>query len=82
MADVHCSRCESTAAGLDRAPLPGEAGESVLRNTCKTCWSAWLGQQVILINEQALTPVNPEHFSLLLREMRAYLRLPDSGAQA
>ena len=53
----------------------------MLRNTCKTCWAAWLGQQVILINEQRLSPVDPEHFALLLREMGLFLRLPESDAE-
>jgi Fe-S cluster biosynthesis and repair protein YggX len=30
---------------------------------------------VILINENSLSPVNPEHFRRLLAEMRAFLRL-------
>lgn len=82
MAEVQCSRCQSAAAGLDAPPLPGEAGESVLLHTCKACWTAWLGQQVILINERRLSPVDPEHFALLVREMRAFLRLPDGGAES
>ena len=66
MSEVSCSRCGSTAAGLDRSPLPGEAGEAVLAQSCAACWREWLQTQVMLINEQRLSPANSEHFDLLM----------------
>ena len=75
MPQVECSRCSRTAEGLPTAPLPGEAGALVAERTCQACWKEWLAAQVILINENSLSPVNPEHFQRLLTEMRAYLCL-------
>lgn len=75
MAPIVCSRCNRSAEGLPVAPLPGEAGELVAARTCAACWKEWLEAQVILINENSLSPVNPEHFRRLLAEMRAFLRL-------
>ena len=80
MASVQCSRCGSTAPGLDRAPLPGPAGQAVLEQTCKACWDEWLPAQVILINEKTLTPANPEHFDYLIGEMKTFLNLQDEPA--
>jgi Fe-S cluster biosynthesis and repair protein YggX len=77
MPEVSCSRCGSTAAGLERAPLPGAIGEAVLAETCASCWREWLATQVKLINEQRLTPANGEHFELLVREMKVFLNLRD-----
>jgi Fe-S cluster biosynthesis and repair protein YggX len=75
MAEISCSRCGSTRAGLDAAPLPGAVGELVLQQTCTTCWRDWLGMQVKLMNENRLTPADPEHYAYLVREMRTFLGL-------
>ena len=79
MADVQCSRCGSTAPELERAPLPGEVGRLVHEQTCQSCWKAWLGAQVILMNENRLSPGNPEHYDLLVREMTTFLNLKDES---
>ena len=76
MPESNCSRCESRAAGLERAPLPGELGQEVQAAICAPCWNEWLGAQVRLINEYRLSPVNPEHFAFLVKEMRTFLNLP------
>lgn len=78
MAEVDCSRCGNTAEGLPRAPLPGAVGEAVLAGSCGACWAEWLRAQVILINENRLTPRNPEHYERLLAEMRTFLNLRDA----
>jgi len=72
---IDCSRCGATTDGLERAPLPGELGEQLLAQTCPGCWKDWMDTQVKLMNEGHLTPANPEHYALLVREMTAFLRL-------
>jgi len=79
MAEVRCSRCGSTAPGLDRPPLPGEPGRLVQRHTCRACWDEWKGTQVKLINEYRLNVVNPDHYDRLVREMRTWLNLRAEG---
>jgi Fe-S cluster biosynthesis and repair protein YggX len=73
MPQVECSRCKLSAEGLGRAPLPGSVGQEVEQNTCSACWKEWLRAQVILINENSLSPANPEHYKRLVGEMRSYL---------
>ena len=80
MAEVRCSRCGSTAAGLERAPLPGGHGERVLAQTCNACWEEWKGTQVKLINEYRLNVTDPGHFERLMTEMTAFLNLREEGA--
>jgi Fe-S cluster biosynthesis and repair protein YggX len=80
MAEVRCSRCGSMAAGLDRAPLPGKHGESVLAQTCTGCWEEWKGTQVRLINEYRLNVTDPAHFDRLMTEMATFLNLRQEGA--
>jgi Fe-S cluster biosynthesis and repair protein YggX len=75
MSQLTCSRCGSTADALENAPLPGEVGLSVQAQTCQACWNEWLSTQVKLINEYRISPVNPEHFEFLIKEMRTFLKL-------
>ena len=75
MSQIQCSRCGESKEGLQQAPLLGEAGEQVLSRTCAECWGEWIRAQVIILNEHKLTPANPEHFELLLGEMRSFLKL-------
>ena len=75
MPQVECSRCKRSAEGLEQTPLPGDVGREVEEKTCAACWKDWLGAQVILINEQSLSPADPEHYQRLVKEMRAYLGL-------
>ena len=77
MPQLTCSRCGSTSEGLDKAPLPGNVGQSVQAQTCPACWNEWLAAQVQLINEYRLSPVNPEHFEFLVKELRNFLKLRD-----
>ena len=81
MAQVSCSRCGSSAEGLDRAPLPGRHGERVLAQTCKSCWEEWKGIQVKLINEYRLSVTDPAHFDRLMIEMAAFLNLREEGGE-
>ncbi len=75
MAEVRCRRCDSTAEGLDAAPLPGSAGEMVLSQTCTACWENWRGEQVKLINENKLSPAKAEHYDFLVDRMKDFLKL-------
>ena len=75
MPEVSCTRCGSVSAGLERAPLPGDVGQRVLASTCRVCWDEWLKAQVIVINENKLSPADPEHYKTLVREMSTFLSL-------
>jgi len=76
MTEVTCSRCGSTAAGLERPPLPGDLGEQVRDQTCTACWKEWLRTQVMFINEYRLSPADPDDYRRLVGEMRTFLNLP------
>ena len=76
MSEVRCARCDQTAEGLPRAPLPGGPGDLVLAETCGSCWQLWREEQIKLINEKQLSPANSEHYDLLVQEMKRFLGLP------
>ncbi len=73
MRTIHCVKLNIEAEGLDKSPWPGELGERIYDNISKQAWKDWLGQQTILINENKLSPINPEHKALLKAEMEKWL---------
>ena len=82
MATVTCTRCKNERPGLERAPLPGPMGQTLLSSVCALCWKEWLGVQVKYINEYRLSPLDPKHFEFLLEQARAFLNLPGAEAPA
>jgi Fe-S cluster biosynthesis and repair protein YggX len=79
---VQCTRCGNEAEALAEAPFDDDMGREVHENTCRECWGEWLGQQVKLINEMSLLPVNPEHAAVLERNLKAFLKLPSHDGSA
>jgi Fe-S cluster biosynthesis and repair protein YggX len=73
MADVTCSRCGQTRAGLDRQPFPGPIGARAQAEICAECWGQWLKQQTMLINHYGLNLMDPQARTFLLKNMEAFL---------
>ena len=76
MTEVVCARCGETRDGLSREPLPGPDGRAILESTCAACWKLWLGEQVKLINENRISPADPDGFAFLRTHMKTFLALP------
>ena len=70
---VHCQYENREAEGLDFVPWPGNAGKRVYAHIGKPAWTAWLAHQTMLINENRLSPMNPEHRAFLEGEMLRFL---------
>lgn len=82
MATVKCTCCGGAKEGLETAPFNDDLGKEVHENTCGGCWKEWLENQVKLINEYQLLPVNPEHGAILERNLKAFLKLPSAGDES
>jgi Fe-S cluster biosynthesis and repair protein YggX len=70
---VFCEYEQRETEGLDFVPWPGELGKRVFANIGKTAWAKWLAHQTMLINENRLSPMNPEHRAFLEGEMQKFL---------
>lgn len=70
---VQCAKLDKEAEGLDRAPYPGELGQRIYENISKEAWQLWMGQQTILINENRLSVIDPEHRAFIEKEMEKFL---------
>ncbi len=70
---VNCTLLKKEAEGLDYAPYPGELGQRIYNNISKEGWQRWVAHQTMLINENRLTPVEPEARKFLEAEMDKFL---------
>lgn len=70
---VHCAKHHIDTEGLDFAPWPGELGQRVFESIGKAAWSEWLAHQTMLINENRLSPRDPQARAFLQAEMEKFL---------
>jgi len=70
---VQCAKLGKEAEGLDVQPYPGDFGQRIFENISKEAWTDWVEKQTMLINENRLSTINPEHRKYLLEEMKKYL---------
>ena len=69
---VNCIILKAEAEGLDYGPYPGELGQKIYDGVSKEAWQRWLAHQTTLINENRLTPIEPEARKFLETEMDKY----------
>ena len=69
---VSCVLLKQDLEGLDYAPYPGELGQKIYDNVSKQAWQQWLGHQTMLINENRLTPIEPDARKFLETEMEKF----------
>jgi len=69
---VNCVILKTEAEGLEYAPYPGELGQRIYDNVSKDAWQRWLAHQTMLINENRLTPIEPEARQFLATEMEKF----------
>ncbi len=69
---VQCIKLGREAEGLDFPPWPGELGKRIFDNVSKDAWQQWLQHQTMLINENRLNPMNPQHKDFITKEMENY----------
>ena len=69
---VNCVYLKKEGEGLDFAPYPGEIGQRIYDNVCKEAWQQWLAHQTMLINENRLSPIEPDARKFLVEEMEKF----------
>lgn len=69
---VNCILLGKEAEGLDYAPYPGELGQRIYDSVSKVAWQRWVEHQTMLINENRLTPIEPEARQFLEAEMEKF----------
>ena len=69
---VHCQLLDQELDALAFQTYPGELGKRIFENISQQAWQQWLALQTMLINENRLSPINPEHRAYLEVEMEKY----------
>ncbi len=69
---VHCQLLDEELDALTFQTYPGELGKRIFENISQQAWQQWLTLQTMLINENRLSPMNPEHRAYLEAEMEKY----------
>ena len=70
---VHCVKLDTEAEGLDFPPYPGALGQRIFEQVSKQAWQQWLAHQTMLINENRISPMDPEARKFLETEMEKFL---------
>lgn len=70
---VTCAKLGKEAEGLDFPPYPGELGQRIFNEISKEAWQMWLSHQTMLMNENRLSPMDPEARKFLQGEMENFL---------
>jgi Fe-S cluster biosynthesis and repair protein YggX len=70
---VHCARLGCEAEGLDFPPYPGELGQRIFDEISKEAWQQWLAHQTMLINENRISPMDPDARKFLVEQMQKFL---------
>ena len=69
---VHCQLLDQELDALTFQTYPGDLGKRIFENISQQAWQQWLSLQTMLINENRLSPINPEHRAYLEAEMEKY----------
>ena len=69
---VQCQLLGEELDGLTFQPYPGELGKRIYETISQQGWQKWLAHQTMLINENRLSPINPEHRKFLEEEMEKF----------
>ncbi|HSS63337.1 MAG TPA: oxidative damage protection protein [Gammaproteobacteria bacterium] len=70
---VNCVKLKAEAEGLDYPPYPGPLGQRIFEQVSKQAWQQWLAHQTMLINENRISPMDPEARKFLEKEMENFL---------
>lgn len=70
-----CARCGKEGPRLAQKPLGGKLGEEIMEKVCAQCYGEWEQVQVMILNEYRLNLAIPQHYEVLLAEMRKFLNL-------
>ena len=78
---VICSKLKVESQGLEVQPFPGDLGREIYEHVSASAWAEWRDQvQIKVINEYRLNLADPDHFQILVDQLRAFLNL-DEGKQ-
>lgn len=70
---IECQHLKKTLPALTQQPYPGPLGEKIYDHISQEAWEIWLAQQTMLINENRLSPLDPDARTFLEGQMQTFL---------
>ena len=78
---INCCKLKVDAQGLEVPPFSGALGQEIFERVSAEAWREWQDQvQIKVINEYRLNLADPDHFQILVDQLRAFLNLDDNAA--
>ena len=79
---VNCIVLGQESPGLERVPYPGELGQRIYANVSAEGWDQWIERQTMIINENALSTIDPASLAILEQHMLGFIfKEGDMGQQ-
>jgi len=78
MRTVFCRKYQEDLESLPTPPYPGPQGQDIYENVSKKAWQEWQARQVRLINEKALSMINPDDRKYLTEQMLKFFNNEDA----
>jgi len=72
MRTINCIKYGKNQQGIDYVPYPGELGQKIHQQVSQKFWQEWLQYQVMFINENRLSPINPKHRKRIEEAMQKF----------
>ena len=69
---VFCKKYQKDMEGLSKPPYPGKKGQDIFDNVSRQAWEEWQAHQTMIINEKALSMVDPSARKFLQEEMEKF----------
>ena len=69
MRTINCIKYGENQQGLDYVPYPGELGQKIHNQVSLKFWQEWLQYQIMFINENRLSPINPSDRKKIEQQM-------------
>lgn len=70
---IFCHFLQKEAPGLNFQLYPGELGKRIFNEISQEAWNEWIKKQTMIINENKLNMMNPEHRKQIENEMVKFL---------
>ena len=72
MKTINCIKYGKNQQSIDYIPYPGELGKKIHQHISQKFWQEWLSHQVMYINENHFSPINPTHRKKIEAEMKKF----------
>ena len=69
---IHCIKYGEKQQGLSYLPYPGELGQKIHGQVSEKFWQEWLQYQIMFINENRLSPINPKDREKIKNQMQKF----------